>query len=352
MLIAVVNGQNCRTKFGNVKTSKLRQLCKKDASCKWSNDSGPGKKQNICVDRTDVEGVKDCSTIKSEVNCQPNRNPECEWKEVEGVSACRNICSQLSGSSYQSKRKKMCRKPHNSHCRWRKAGKVCYDIVDAPKVCDQILTPTHCRENDKCEWIKVNGQTRGCRDIVTASRCDDILDRQQCRMFTNNGKTCRWETFPTVRCYDDEHDGCSTIYEQGKCNEAFDRYGFRCYWNGRGEGIYEENDRMNSKEGLRVDRCNNFPACESMTSQGQCEANKNMIGGNCYWNPTFQGGAKKGESTAPYQCKEADCATFPDKYTCKHFGCYWARSFPGWENNKNNDKEDKKGIRTYKCQNP
>lgn len=350
MLLAVVNGQNCRTKFGNVKRSKLRQLCKQDANCKWSNDSGPGKKDSICVDRTEVEGVKDCSTIKSAVNCP--KDIDCEWRTIEGVASCRNKCARLNGDSYQNKKKKMCRKSHNSHCRWRKAGKVCYDILDAPTTCTDILTPTHCRENDKCEWIKVVGQTRGCRDIVTESTCDAILDRQQCRMYDKNGRTCLWETFPTARCYDDDHTSCSTIYTEDKCNDSFDRYGFTCYWNGRGEGVYEESGSMNSKQGLPVNRCSNTPACESMKSQGTCEANTNMVGGSCYWNPTFQGGVKKGESTAPYQCKEADCSLFPDKYTCKHFGCYWARKFPGWEDTKDNDKEDKKGIRTYQCQNP
>lgn len=350
MLFAVVNGQNCRTKFGNVKTSKLRQLCKKDASCKWSNDSGPGKKQNVCVDRVDVEGVKDCSTISSEINCP--KNIECEWKVVEGVASCRNICSRLSGDSYQQKKKKMCRKSHNAHCRWRKDEKECYDVVYAPANCVDIRTPTHCRENDKCEWIKVNGQKRGCRDIVTASRCDDILDRQQCRMFSDNGKTCLWETFPTPRCYDDVHVACTTIDTEEKCNNAQDRFGLTCFWNGRGEGVYEENGVMNSKEGLRVYRCNSTPACESLTSQGPCNANTNMVGGSCYWNPTFQGGEREGQSTAPFQCKEAECSAFTDKYTCKHFGCYWARKFPGWEENKNNNKEEKKGLRSHQCQDP
>jgi len=155
-----------------------------------------------------------------------------------------------------------------------------------------------------------------------------------------------------VRCSEDNHTACQSIITEDKCNAAEGRYGFKCYWNGRGEGVYDDNGKMNSRDGFGVNRCNNYPPCENMNSQGQCESNNNMVGGNCFWNPIYQGGSKKGESTAPYQCKEASCASFDDKYTCKHFGCYWARKFPGWENNKNNQKDAKKGLRSYVCQNP
>lgn len=351
LLLAVVNGQNCATKFDNgLKRSKLRQLCKKDDGCVWANDSGPGKKRKTCVDKVDVEGVKDCSTIQSQVNCP--KSVECAWITIEGQASCRNICSRLSGNSFQNKKKKMCSAEHNTHCRWRQDENVCYDVETAPTTCNQILKAVQCRADDKCEWIKVNGDKRGCRKIVQASRCDDIIDRQQCRKFDVGGRSCHWETFPVPSCFDDEAENCESIRVETQCKESQDRYGFNCFWNGRGEDIYEQDGKMNANSGLPVDRCNNFPPCESLTSQGQCEANTNMVGGSCYWNPVYVGGEREGQSTAPYQCKEADCTLFEDKKTCKHFGCYWARKFAGWDDTRDNEKEEKKGLRSYQCQNP